>query len=71
MSKQEKKSGKPIANYDVAFHELMKHKMRDGVSIEDRIRHLVFAIVDGNLPTQSIRQPDAQRPAGVVPDWRD
>ena len=55
-------------DYDQAFHDLMKRKMRDGVSIEDRIRHLVFAIVDPGCPLKkhANRTPSVQRVSYLI-----
>ncbi len=68
MSKREKKSNAETTDYEAAFHELMKRKMRDGLSIEDRIRHLVFAIVDSSCPLHEYasRTPSVQKVSYLI-----
>jgi len=68
MPKRKKRSDGETTDYEVAFHELMKRKMRDGVSIEDRIRHLVFAIVDSSCPLSrySSRAPSGQKVSYLI-----
>ena len=66
--KKASKSPNHVADYELAFHLLMKRKMRDGVSIEDRIRNLVFAIVDPSCPLRHYarKTPSVQRVSYLI-----
>jgi len=66
--KKASKTPDQVADYEVAFHRLMKRKMRDGASIEERIRSLVFAIVDPSCPLQhyATRTPSVQRVSYLI-----